>query len=1243
MQIADDHNPVMQNSEEFKMLTTRLISYVVFALFALSTIVARAEDSKAGNIATQAKASASSTHPQYPLAGVNDGRMETQWSTTPGKTTGEWLQFDWDAPQDICGVVLLATGPWTQTIEVQVDRDGAWVTVGKSGSAEEKTAVKAVMAFKPQRTKSMRFLFEGGAAYYDVEVYTDPSKMAQTAAEYTKVSIFVAGDLRGHLLGTASQQDGSVAVRDGDVTVSGTTPTGPWKETIKTGKQGDFEVPLPFATTGPIQVSLAKGNLQAKKTFDSQDISTQLTPKSAEIKRDRQSLCGTWEFAADPPKDFPANQSGLKWSPINVPAHWEMEGFIVESGRAVYRKTVNAPAEWKGKRIKLFAEAIYSHAQVWVNGKRVGGHEGGFTPFELDITDMAKPGAENEILVLIDARSMGHDLDNASCFAYFELAGIWQPIEVFATSPTYLSHLGVTTDFENDYRDAKLNIEFDAVNEQAVKQALSLRWRLFDPQGKEVALADPTTQLSLNPWERKTSTYSATVKSPATWNAEQPRRYKLIAETTDSQGKKNTIEQPIGFREIEIKGRVVTLNGIPLKFRGISRLDEHPLMGRALTPEIDRLDMEMIKDASFNMIRATIAPPHAVSLDYCDELGIYMENEGPTCWGGRASDLRYAAIYQGMMCEYLERDRNHACVVDWSICNESDYDRVFSMTERKMRSIDPTRLYSATWGGPTLDVTTYHHPITMQRINDSLNDPKPVFFDEVITPFHGMHEMGIFLDLDPGLRDYWIEGFQEIQQAIDAHENQLGSVQFSWSDDAFLVPGRGIEITRRNIGELRYTESVYKLPRRGVIGEPAWGTVDGWRRPRPEYWLSKKLYSPVQIEEKPLAIPESGRPIVIPVRSRNQFTDLTEFVCRWEIGSEKGESHAKAKPMSHGTLEISVRQPPKADDKLSLRFFNDRGRMFDAYRLSFKPHELPKFPNSGKPPRIVERSGYLDMASAVRLLGPKVELAYDRTSGELFRAVIDREPVMTLGPKLHLLKSKSPTSEYPVGTFRKLGDAAGPGDVPGDSVWKFKSADYKTEGNQAVLNWKGNYGKDFDGGFEIRMDDAGDIEYRYEFKYNGPDLWVREIGLDFEVPLNFDKLAWDRNAEYSYYPDDHIGRPVGEAIAHPNVPQTVPPTNRPYGLDDHVWGCNDFRSTKRHIYTASLTDKDGLGVKVFSDGSQHVRATVGTHAIHFKVLDFYGGTGWTYHGGWHFGPGHLVKTGEVLKGTVRLKLLGDKT
>src|ERR1019366_8115155 len=168
----------------------------------------------------------------------------------------------------------------------------------------------------------------------------------------------------------------------------------------------------------------------------------------------------------------------------------------------------------------------------------------------------------------------------------------------------------------------------------------------------------------------------------------------------------------------------------------------------------------------------------------------------------------------------------------------------------------------------------------------------------------------------PGMRDYWIEGPSEFARALNAAENQVGSVQFSWVDDAFLVPGKSIGNWRRAQPAIHYTESVYKLPRRGLVGDVVWGTVDGWRRPRPEYWLSKKLYSPVQIAEQPLALPQAGQPIVIPVDNWNQFADLDQYVCRWELGREKGQARAHAAPMSRGVLDIPLQHPPQPDDHL---------------------------------------------------------------------------------------------------------------------------------------------------------------------------------------------------------------------------------------------------------------------------------------------------------------------------------------
>ena len=253
-------------------------------------------------------------------------------------------------------------------------------------------------------------------------------------------------------------------------------------------------------------------------------------------------MCGTWEFAVDPPKDFPADRSGLKWSPIKVPAHWEMEGFAAESGRAVYRKTFAVPGRLAGQADQAAAPKPFTAAaQVWVNGQRAGGHEGGFTPFELDITDMVKPGEENEILVLVDARTMASEMDNASYFAYFELAGIWQPIEVFATSPAYLSHLAVNDRFRQGLSGREACPSSWTPSMQQAAQARSDHpLALVRSAGQGSAdrrIRQPKVSLSALGSERRVTLRARRSRSPQSWNAEQPRLYKLVAEMTDSDGK----------------------------------------------------------------------------------------------------------------------------------------------------------------------------------------------------------------------------------------------------------------------------------------------------------------------------------------------------------------------------------------------------------------------------------------------------------------------------------------------------------------------------------------------------------------------------------------------------------------------------------------------------------------------------------------------------------------------------------
>jgi len=230
------------------------------------------------------------------------------------------------------------------------------------------------------------------------------------------------------------------------------------------------------------------------------------------------------------------------------------------------------------------------------------------------------------------------------------------------------------------------------------------------------------------------------------------------------------------------------------------------------------------------------------------------------------------------------------------------------------------------------------------------------------------------------------------------------------------------------------------------------------------------------------------------------------------------------------------------------------------------------------------------------------------------------EQVLLSGPALHILRGDRPMGDDPSG-------------------WKFVSECHEP----GLIRWNGVFGDEFEGGYEIRMDRAGQIEITYAFTYRGPDIHVRELGLKFALPLAFDTLVWERNAANSGYPPDHIGRPKGRAVAHPPVSQDTPPGGRPFGLDDHPWGCNDFRSSKRSITRASLTNALGQGIEAISDGTQTVRCTLGVHSISLKVSDFYGGSGgageWSVLG-FHYGPGKLLAQGETVEGRVRLRLLG---
>ena len=245
---------------------------------------------------------------------------------------------------------------------------------------------------------------------------------------------------------------------------------------------------------------------------------------------------------------------------------------------------------------------------------------------------------------------------------------------------------------------------------------------------------------------------------------------------------------------------MLTINGKPVKYRGVNRLSAHPLMGRAITPEIIRQDTEMIKDANFNLIRNHIGPANPLVMDDADEFGLYVESEGPACWAEHTDDPRYAAVYQGIFAEFVERDRNHPQrrrLVDLQReqLSRADVRHDLPQSEVARSHADLQRLVRQPHARHERLSPSDHAASGSKRRKTRT---KPVFFDEVLGLFHGWEDLALFEDIDPGMRDYWVTGMPEIQRAINANENQVGANQWAWVDDTFLVPGKGIGYWHRD-------------------------------------------------------------------------------------------------------------------------------------------------------------------------------------------------------------------------------------------------------------------------------------------------------------------------------------------------------------------------------------------------------------------------------------------------------------
>ncbi len=1189
--------------------------------FVLLAGVSAGQQNATGNLALGARATASSEAEGTKAENLTDGNItNTQWTAKNGTSpAATWVELSWQDALQFQEVVIRQEGsPKLSHVDLEVrDFNGQWHKLQSVGDSQRLLPRLILTQFPVQKTNGLRLSgFSGSVSLMEIEVYDriDPPVIA------------MGSDLLNHIFGIVTDAFGTQPFANAPVNLSGKAAGKSWEVSAQTDDGGIFQIEMPVGLEGNViaTANLPSGN-SPQQTIPAGDLTPGLS--LPDDSASALNLDGDWRFQPDPdPEFYNVSFSDIDWKLIKVPSHWVMEGFDSATGTGGYRRHFQIPANFHGRRIKLLFDGVYSGAEVWLNGQRVGSHEGGFSPFELDITKAAHIGGDNLLAVLVREETLSSHLDNMSFYANFPLTGIFRPVSLFSLPENHVRRFHIRTTFDPDYRNATLSLDLSLENESDHEiNGGNLTFILKDSKGLQVALDNSALPVTLAPWSRLERTVDFQITDPQHWEAEHPRLYTLSAKLSGANGNE-TVSRRFGFRQVEIRGTQFLINGVPVKLRGVNHYETDPLTGRSIDPELTRRDLQMMKDDNLDAIRTSTFPAVKDLYDGSDEMGFYIEEEGPFCWVDESADLRYLPTFVQRTAEMLERDRSHPSVVYWSVGNESTWGPDFEAAHQFLKKHDPTRAASAGQSA-TLELATMHNPISLERMKERENVPVPIMWDESMAPFQGdlwgdTREMWI----DPGERDYYIQPLIPIWDAVQASKNVQASIIWAWVDDAFLVPGRDSEYGRGSIVRpLHFLDRIYHMPGRGIVGDAPWGIVDGWRRKKPEFWHVKMLFSPVHLPERNLTAWKPGEVATFKVDNRYEFTNLSELTLDWSVGEQHGSLHPDIPPHSTGQLSVPVGPQTKPGDSLSLRFLDRHGNLIIPHRmqLGVATAQPPVVPKSA-PLHYLHEPSWLG-GPMERIIGDNFEIAFDGANGRIRRALIDRHSVLYQTPKLHVLPIDATLEESPI-----------------FETWRMtQPIDIHRAGDDYEVVEKGTY-RDFAGDLRFRITSQGDIRVSYDFTYTGKEVRAREVGLQFGVPLWCDKLQWRRNGEWTVYPDDHIGRNEGIAMAHAPGPQTVPPTQS-YAADDTPLGTNDFRSTKRNFVFAALTDRDGYGLGIEAVGAQHLRARVDTDLIEVNVNDWFGGAAATAWGEWwqNYGTGREIRPDDPNQGVAHNKVSGS--
>lgn len=522
------------------------------------------------------------------------------------------------------------------------------------------------------------------------------------------------------------------------------------------------------------------------------------------------SLNGRWKFYWSPgPAQRPADFYRLdfddsQWALIPVPSNWQLHGYdipiytnaiypfpydpkgppIVPKDRnpvGSYRTKFKVPPTWAGRQVFVVFDGVDSAFYVWVNGQKVGYSEDSRTPAEFNITKYLKPG-ENLLAVEVYRFPDGAYLEDQDMW---RLSGIYRDVYLWSTADRHIRDFQVRTEFDEAWRDATLKVKAYVAQYAGTAGRASVTLELLDAEGRAVVRPE-VRETETRPEAEAAVEFAIPVRAPRKWSAETPSLYKLLLTLKDGSGRViEVIPWNVGFRDVRIRDGRLLVNGRAILLKGVNRHEHSPDAGHYVTREDMVRDIVLMKRHNVNAVRTSHYPNAPAWYELCDRYGLYVMDEANIethGYGGRnpknrlSHDPEWRLAYLDRVERMIERDKNHASVIIWSLGNESGDGPNIQAAYEWAKRRDPTRPVhyegSSSLGGPNSDINSFMYATPDEVIRNAQKRPQmPLILCEYT------HAMG---NSNGGLKEYWDIFYSEM--------NAQGGFVWDWVDQGIRQP-----------------------------------------------------------------------------------------------------------------------------------------------------------------------------------------------------------------------------------------------------------------------------------------------------------------------------------------------------------------------------------------------------------------------------------------------------------------------